>query len=74
MRDILQSRYLRSNGAHKQLARTSLNDGPLPQENHFLGQYHVPAKLNAFNSRVQDKLNETTKPVFQRRETLTKKF
>ena len=24
MRDILQSRYLRSNGAHKQLARTSL--------------------------------------------------
>ena len=26
MRDILQSRYLRSNGAHKQLARTSLKD------------------------------------------------
>ena len=26
MRDILQSRYLRSNVAHKQLARTSLND------------------------------------------------
>ena len=25
MRDILQSRYLRSNVAHKQLARTSLN-------------------------------------------------
>ena len=25
MRDILQSRYLRSNGAHKQLARTSLS-------------------------------------------------
>ena len=26
MRDILQSRYLRSNVAHKQLARTSLKD------------------------------------------------
>ena len=26
MRDILQSRYLRSNIAHKQLARTSLSD------------------------------------------------
>ena len=26
MRDILQSRYLRSNVAHKQLARTSLSD------------------------------------------------
>ena len=26
MRDILQSRYLRSNVAHKQLARTSLID------------------------------------------------
>ena len=25
MRDILQSRYLRSNDAHKQLARTSLS-------------------------------------------------
>ena len=25
MRDILQSRYLHSNGAHKQLARTSLS-------------------------------------------------
>ena len=26
MRDILQSRYLRSNVAHKQLARTSLSN------------------------------------------------
>ena len=26
MRDILQSRYLRSNVAHKQLARTSLKE------------------------------------------------
>ena len=28
MRDILQSRYMRSNVAHKQLARTSLNQLP----------------------------------------------
>ena len=28
MRDVLQSRYLRSNVAHKQLARTSLRELP----------------------------------------------
>ena len=31
------------------------------QENCFLGQYLVPAKLNALNSGVQDKLYETHK-------------
>ena len=31
------------------------------QENRFLGQYLVPAKLNAFNSGVGDKLYETYK-------------
>ena len=38
-----------------------LNDRLLSQENRFLGRYLVPAKLNAFNSRVQDKLYETYK-------------
>lgn len=38
-----------------------LNDRILSQENHFLGQYLVPAKLNAFNSILQDKLYETHK-------------
>ena len=33
----------------------------LSQENCFLGQYLVPAKLNALNSGVQDKLYETHK-------------
>ena len=51
-----------------------LNDRPLSQENRFIGRYLVPAKLNAFNSGVQDKLYETYKPIFQRRETLTMKF
>ena len=37
------------------------SDRLLLQENRFLGQYLVPAKLNAFNSRVQDKLYETYK-------------
>ena len=37
-----------------------LNDRLLLQENRFLGQYLVPAKLNAFNSGLQvDKLYET---------------
>ena len=31
-----------------------LNDRLLSQENRFLGQYLVSAKLNAFNSGVQD--------------------
>ena len=31
------------------------------QENRFIGQYLVPAMLNAFNSGVQDKLYETYK-------------
>ena len=31
-----------------------LNDRLLLQENSFLRQYLVPAKLNAFNSGVQD--------------------
>ena len=38
-----------------------LNDRPLWQENRFIGQYIVPAKLNSFNSGVQDKLYETYK-------------
>ena len=39
-----------------------LNDRLLLQENRFLGQYLVPAKLNAFNSGLQvDKLYETYK-------------
>ena len=39
-----------------------LNDGLLLQENRFLGQYLVPAKLNAFNSGLQvNKLYETCK-------------
>ena len=38
-----------------------LNDRPLSQENRFIGRYLVPAKLNAFNSGVQDKLYETYK-------------
>ena len=38
-----------------------LNDRLLSQKNCFLGQYLVPAKLNAFNSGVQDKLYETYK-------------
>ena len=38
-----------------------LNDRLLSQEDRFLGQYLVPAKLNAFNSGVQDKLYETYK-------------
>ena len=38
-----------------------LNDGLLSQENLFLGHYLVPAKLNAFNSGVQDKPYETYK-------------
>ena len=33
----------------------------LSQENLFLGQYRVPAKLNAFNSGVQHKFYETYK-------------
>ena len=37
------------------------NDSLLSQENCFLGQYLVPAKLNALNSGVQDKLYETHK-------------
>ena len=39
-----------------------LNDRLLLQENRFLGQYLVPAKLNAFNSGLQvDNLYETYK-------------
>ena len=38
-----------------------LNDRLLSQEDYFLGQYIVPAKLNAFNSGIQDKLYETYK-------------
>ena len=38
-----------------------LNDRLLSQENRFLGQYLVPAKLNASNSGKQDKLYETYK-------------
>ena len=38
-----------------------LNVRLLSQENHFLGQYLVPAKLNAFNSRLQEKIYETYK-------------
>lgn len=38
-----------------------LNDRLLSQQNHFLGQYLVSAKLNAFNSILQDKLYETHK-------------
>ena len=38
-----------------------LNDRRLSQENRLLGKYVVPAKLNAFNSAVQDKLYETYK-------------
>ena len=38
-----------------------LNGRLLSQENRFLGQYLAPAKLNAFNSGVQDKLYETYK-------------
>ena len=38
-----------------------LNDGLLSQVNRFLGHYLVPAKLNAFNSGVQDKLYATYK-------------
>ena len=38
-----------------------LNDRLLSQKNCFLGQYLVPAKLNAFNSGVEDKLYETYK-------------
>ena len=34
-----------------------LNDGLLLQENRFLGQYLVPAKLNASNSGVHDNNN-----------------
>ena len=37
----------------------------LSQENRFLEQYLVPAKLNAFNSGVQDKLYETCNPSFK---------
>ena len=37
------------------------NDRLLSQENCFLGQYLVPAKLHALNSGVQDKLYETHK-------------
>ena len=33
----------------------------LSQENLFLGQYRVPAKLNAFNSGLQHKFYETYK-------------
>ena len=45
----------------------------LSQENRFLRQYLVPAKLNAFKSGVQDKLYETCNPSFKE-ETLTMKF
>ena len=38
-----------------------LNDRRLSQENRLSGQYLVPAKLIAFNSREQDKLYETYK-------------
>ena len=39
-----------------------LNDSwLLSQENRFLEQYLVPAKLNAFNSGVQDEVYETDK-------------
>ena len=38
-----------------------LNDRFLSQGNRFLGQYLVPAKPNASNSGVQDKLYETYK-------------
>ena len=38
-----------------------LNDRLLSQENRFSGQYLAPAKLNAFNNGVQDKLYETYK-------------
>ena len=38
-----------------------LTDRLLSQEDRFLGQYLVPAKLNAFNSGVQGKLYETYK-------------
>ena len=38
-----------------------LNDRLLSQENRFLGQYPFPAKLNTFNSRVQNKLYKTYK-------------
>ena len=38
-----------------------LNVRLLSQEHHFLGQYLVPAKLNTFNSRLQEKIYETYK-------------
>ena len=38
-----------------------LNDRLPSQENRFLEQHLVPAKLNVFNSGVQDKLYETYK-------------
>ena len=37
------------------------SDRLLLQENRFLGQYPFPAKLNTFNSRVQNKLYKTYK-------------
>ena len=47
-----------------------LNDRLLSQENRLLEQYLVPAKLNAFNSGVQDKLYETYKTDSFREERL----
>ena len=52
-----------------------LNDRFLSQEDSFLGQYLVPVKLKAFNSRVQDKRYETYKThLSKKKDTLKMKF
>ena len=51
-----------------------LNDRFLSQGNRFLGQYLVPAKPNASNREYKISFMKPTKPIFQRRETLTMKF
>ena len=50
MRDILQSRYLHSNVAHKQLARTSLNKSEAEQNWTLMGDLRIIGPKNVFLS------------------------
>ena len=56
MRDILQSRYLRSNVAHKQLARTSLRGSLMKFKMSwygwgFMGHYYMACVCSRYNAR-----------------------
>ena len=60
-RNVLAKSRVFCFGRSPRTRTTPVNDRLLLQENRVLGQYLVPAKLNASNSGVQDTLYETYK-------------